>query len=145
MHCCPGTVHGRLPRNISAPSVISNTSIASDVYSSVGSEGSCSSDDVPTPTVVCTAMRQLETHGTDRHDGHQVWQGRTRSQTCALQQQSEGARLVAILGPNQRGQMVHVLAAITGVEPESTNCAGACNSQDVEVWQKSIDAEWVFK
>lgn len=63
-----------------------------------------------TLTVVRTASQNLGTHMTGPHDVDEVGQGRNRSKPWALQR-PEGAGTVAILGPNERGQLARVLVA----------------------------------
>ena len=100
------------------------------------------------------SQKKFGSHIPDARVGGEIRAGRTRSQTRALQQESSNG-LIAMLGPNEGGQVIHALVAeqvensnglptcsMKEVEPEPTSYTAACKSQYSEVWKKSMEAEF---
>ena len=124
-------------------STVSSESSDSDSSSRDGSDSSSSDDGAPTSTAARTAARQRGEHMSGPGDVEDIWEGRTRAQTRALNPEA-AARLIGAIGPCDGGRISQALVAaqdaggeptklsddlVKEAEPEPTAHSVACSSK----------------
>ena len=84
-------------------STVSSEPPDSDTSSRNENDAPSSDDEVPTPTAVRIAARQLGAHMSGPGDGDEIREGRTRAQTRALNQEA-AARLMLVCLSKSNGK-----------------------------------------
>ena len=128
----------------------------SDTSSLNGNDASSSDDEDPSPTAAQTAARQLGPHMLGPGDGDEIWEGRTRAQTRALNREAT-AGLISTIGPCEGVRIFHALLTaqdaggeptrlpdclLKEAEPEPTSYSAARSSMHSGVWTEAMQAEF---
>ena len=127
----------------------------SDTSSRDDDDASSSDDGAPTPTVVRTAARQLGVYMSGPGDGEEIWEGRTRAETRALNREA-AAGLISAIGPCEGGRVFRALLApneaecdktklpdclVKEAESEPTSYTAARTSKHSDVWMDAMRSE----
>ena len=137
-------------------STVSSEPPDSDTSSLNGNDASSSDDEDPSPTAARTAARQLGPHMLGPGDGDEIWEGRTRAQTRALNREAT-AGLISTIGPCEGVRIFHALLTaqdaggeptrlpdclLKETEPEPTSYSAARSSMHSGVWTEAMQARF---